>query len=119
MIIEPIASLYVEDRDRIKANKLRMSKISEIISNQEVVDSLFSEIHNSLIKLDVVRLSRILSEQLFFEEVYASTILKLVDGFGSSNDKEGFIQLLKDSYILRGVKGIRFAWTPIIDRIIG
>lgn len=119
MIIEPIRSLYSSDNDKVKANKLRVSKIKEVISDTNRVDELFIIVQEALLKMDVVRLSNTLSNDLFFEEVYASFILKLLDGFNSSNDKISFIENLKVSYILKGVKGIRFAWTPIIDRLIG
>lgn len=121
MIIQPIRELYGEDGTRVTANKERVSGIKENISNKEWLGEKFNELvynlDNEGNKGDLYdRTSRLLSKELYLEVVCKSLIDNLHIAYRGSNNKANFIKELKESYTIRGIKGIVHSWSPVIAK---
>lgn len=113
MIIQPIEELS-EEGNRILANKKRMKYIKNIITNE--CDKVFLELEKSLMENSFKDIAYITSHKIFFEVVDTDLLRKLQKLYILQGSEA--INKLKESYKIRGVKGINFAWTPILERLI-
>ena len=97
----------------IEANKIRMKKIQDNIKDFNLVDNLFVDLEVSILKGDIDGLKNVISKKLYFEEIDGLEF-NLINSYKKQRDKKMFIEALKKSYMIRGVKGVHFAWMPII-----
>lgn len=116
MIIQPIKELYDEGDNIIVANKKRICMIKRHAKDDVYLRCKFDELLENLEKCNLDRVQSILTNELFYEFINMPYVRALHVAYGKINDKENFIMKLKESYILRGVNSIKFAWTPIIKR---
>jgi hypothetical protein len=116
MFIKPLEKFYIPGGNIIESNKLRMRNIQKNISNMMIIEDLFYRLKEAIIAKDIVAISVIVSENMFFEEIFEGYEKEIIKAYESQADKEQFLRDLKKSYIMRGVKGFQFAWMPIILR---
>lgn len=116
MLIKPIEKLYVPGGNIIETNKLRMRSIQKNVSNMIIIEDLFYRFKKALIEKDIIAISVIVSENMFFEEIFEGYEKEIIKAYESQTDKEKFLRDLKKSYMIRGIKGFQFAWMPIILR---
>lgn len=115
MVIKPLRELYEDGSNVVVANKRRITNIKNVIGNTEKLGALFNKLSYSLENDKVDDVMETLNG-LYFEQLDSSTIMKLYNAYYESNDKASFISDLVYSYKLKGVKGITFAWHPVISR---
>lgn len=115
MIIQPIKELYGEKGNRVSASKLRISKIKESIGDRNRIDGIFCRLKECLDNGELDRVMNILVNELFYEVISAKFITDIYSTYRIVKDKELFIEKLKESYIIRGIKSARFAWTPLLS----
>ena len=116
MFIKPVEKFYIPGGNIIEANKLRMRSIQKNISNMMIIEDLFYRLKEALIEKDIIAISVIVSESMFFEEIFEGYETEIIKAYESQKNKEQFLRDLKKSYMIRGVKGFQFAWMPIILR---
>ena len=116
MLIKPIEKLYVPGGNIIETNKLRMKSIQKNISSMMTIEDLFYRLQEAIIEKDIIAINVIVSENMFFEEIFEGYEKEIIKAYESQTDKEKFFRDLKKSYMIRGVKGFQFAWMPIILR---
>ena len=116
MIIKAISEIATDGASIIEINKVRMKKIQENLYNFSTVDKLFIDLEKSILKRDVVEIEKIIYEKLFFEIPCIGAATKIIDVYENHANKKYFIDELKKSYLIRGVKGMQFAWIPILNR---
>lgn len=116
MIIKPIDDIVTPGANIIEINKLRMKNIQENIYDLVLIDKLFLSLEKAILERDVYKINEIVSRKLFFEVPCKGIETKIIDSYKKHTNKKYFIDELKKSYIVRGVKGIQFAWIPILNR---
>lgn len=116
MIINPIEELLATSESIVDANKKRIEKIKNV-SNEEK-EELFQKLKIDVEKKEIPLIKFLLENRLFFEIIEDEFIEKLVKIYHNINmyRKIEYINCLKESYKLRGVKGIVFAFGGIIKR---
>ena len=82
------------------------------ISSREICDV----VEKAILKKDFKKINNIISKKLFFEMVVIGLDNELISAYERQINKKYFMDELRKSYIIRGVKGIQFAWMPIILR---
>lgn len=113
-MIQPIKELYEEEGNRVSASKKRIGKIKESIGDKCRIDEIFSRLESSLKHGNLDMVMTIIMNELFYEVVSSSFVMDVYKSYINSNDRELFIDKLKESYIIRGIKSARFAWTPLV-----
>ena len=116
MLIKPIEKLYVPGGNIIETNKLRMKSIQNNINDMSLVEYLFTNLEKAILERDIIEIDNIVSKQLFFEILCDGFENKIIESYEQQINKKYFIGELRKSYVIRGVKGIQFAWMPIILR---
>ena len=116
MIIKAIDDIIVDGASIIEINKIRMKNIQNNIYNLDLVDKLFLDLEKSIIKKDVVKVEDIVSKKLFFETPCKGLGDRMINTYNTYDNKNCFLDELKKSYIRHGIKGIMFAWMPILNR---
>ena len=117
MHIQPIAEFSINDI--VKANNLRRLRIKDVIKNKSLMNDIFLELKNALDQANNRTIESILSYELFFEVVPVECVAALSLMYLSLDtyeDKDCCIQLLKDSYINKGIRGFLFSFMPIISK---
>lgn len=104
---------YNEKKDILNDIEDRMIKVDEVVETK--CDEVFLNLEKALIENDKIDIKFLLEECIFFEVIHDFIIDDLVNTFYFTKLKKEFMLELKKSYIKRGKKGIRFAWTPIIN----
>lgn len=115
MIIKAIEKIS-NGRGVIEANKLRMRSIQKNINDMMVIEDLFCELEKSIMEKNVTAINEIVSENMFFEEIFQGYEIEIIKAYENQANKEHFFRDLKKSYMIRGMKGFQFAWMPIILR---
>ena len=116
MIIKVIDDIIVEEANVVEVNKIRMRNIQSNICNLALVDNLFLDLEKFILIKDVAAIEEIISKKLFFEIPCKRLGLKIINVYEKYDNKKYFLDELKKSYLMRGVKGIMFAWMPILNR---
>lgn len=116
MIIKTIDEINIQCENVIEANKLRMNKIQDNLMNLASVETMFIDLEKAILKKDFKEINNIISKKLFFEMVIIGFENELINSYEKQINKKFFMDELRKSYILRGVKGLQFAWMPIILR---
>lgn len=116
MVIKTIEKINNKCVGVIEANKLRMKMIQDNIKDLNLIDSLFSSLEEAILKKSIKEINAIISMKLFFEEICEGIEHEIINAYERQTNKQKFIDELKKSYIIRGVKGIQFSWMPIILR---
>jgi hypothetical protein len=116
MIIKATDKIVIPGASIIEINKIRMKNIQNNIYDLSLVDKLFSSLEKAILKRDIAELEKIIGEQLFFEVPCNNLGSKMIDVYDEHVNKKYFIDELKKSYMIRGVKGIQFTWMPILNR---
>ena len=116
MIIKATDKIVTPGASVIEINKVRMKNIQNNIYDLSLVDKLFSSLEKAILKRDIAELEKIIAEQLFFEVPCNGLSSKIIDVYDEHVNKKYFIDELKKSYMVRGVKGIQFTWMPILNR---
>ena len=116
MIIRTIEEINIQCENVIEANKLRMNKIQDNLINLASVETMFIDLEKAILKKDFKKINNIISKKLFFEMVVIGLDNELIRAYERQINKKYFMDELRKSYIIRGVKGIQFAWMPIILR---
>lgn len=116
MIIKSINEIITPGASVIEINKLRMKNIQDNIYDFVLIDKLFLDLEKAILKRDVPEIEEIVGKKLFFEIPCAGLSSKMIDVYEEHTNKKYFIDELKKSYIVRGIKGIQFAWIPILNR---
>ena len=116
MIIKTIDEINIQCENVIEANKLRMNKIQDNLMNLASVETMFIDLEKAILKKDFKEINNIISKKLFFEMVIIGFENELISSYEKQINKKFFMDELRKSYILRGVKGLQFAWMPIILR---
>ena len=116
MIIRPIDEIITPGASIIEINKVRMKKIQSNIYDFILIDKLFWDLEKAILKRDVPEIEEIIGRKLFFEIPCAGLSSKMIDVYEEHTNKKYFIDELKKSYMIRGIKGIQFAWIPILNR---
>ena len=118
MYIRPIKELLISD-DIISANKVRKSKVENIISCKSIVDTAFSKLKLALNLDNVSKVEYVLSYELFFEVIPFECIEELLSVYlnlNNSDSKYSFVDALRGSYIDKGSRGFLFSFMPIINK---
>lgn len=116
MIIKPIDDIVTPGANIIEINKVRMKNIQDNIYNFMLIDKLFLDLEKAILKRDVPEIEEIIGKKLFFEIPCVGFSSKMIDVYEEHTNKKYFIDELKKSYMIRGIKGIQFAWIPILNR---
>ena len=116
MIIKAIDEIATSGASAIESNKIRMKNIQKNIYNLTLVDKLFFELEKAILKRDMVEVENIICKKLFFEIHCLGLGSKIIEVYENHANKKYFIDELKKSYIIRGVKGMLFTWMPILNR---
>ena len=116
MIIKAIDEIATSGASAIESNKIRMKNIQKNIYNLTLVDKLFFELEKAILKRDMVEVENIICKKLFFEIPCLGLSSKIIEVYENHANKKYFIDELKKSYIIRGVKGMLFTWMPILNR---
>lgn len=116
MIIKAIDNIIVEGASIIEISKTRMKYIQNNICDLALVDNLFLDLEKFILKKDVNEIEEIISSKMFYEVPCKGLGLKIIGIYENHTNKKDFLDELKKSYILRGVKGIMFAWMPILNK---
>ena len=116
MIIKTIDEINIQCENVIEANKLRMNKIQDNLINLASVETMFIDLEKAILKKDFKKINNIISKKLFFEMVVIWLDNELISAYERQINKKFFMDELRKSYIIRGIKGIQFAWMPIILR---
>lgn len=103
---------YNEKKDILIDVEDRLKKVNEVIGNK--CDEVFLNLEKVLMENNKIDTKFLLEENIFFELIHDFIIDDLANTFYFTKLKKEFMLDLKKSYIKRGTKGIRFAWTPII-----
>ena len=114
MYIRPIQELSL-GRDIIKANCLRRAKVQNVLNSLNLIDSIFLKLKKAIMCNDIMKVAEILMYELFFEIIPDEYISLLVSVYNNTNNKDNFINLLKNTYIDKGNRGFLFSFTPIIN----
>lgn len=116
MIIKPIDELVAVSESIIDANKKRIEKI-KAISNKEK-EMLFQEFEINVEEKAFTSIKMLLENRMFFEIIEEEMIENLVKVYHSNNihRKIEYINCLKESYKIRGIKGAMFTFGGIIKR---
>ena len=116
MIIKVIDEIAASGENVIEINKIRMKKIQDNLYDLTLVDNLFLELEKSILKRDIAEIENVICKKLFFEMPCIGISSKIIDVYEGHANKKYFIDELKKSYIIRGVKGMLFTWMPILNR---
>lgn len=116
MIIKPIEKIVIPGASVIEINKIRMKNIQKNILDFKLIDELFLDLEKAILKRDLVKINEIVGEKLFYEIPCKGLDTKIIEAYENHTNKKYLIDELKKSYIVRGVKGIQFAWIPILNR---
>lgn len=111
-----IIQLYKE-LDTITSNNLRIENIEK--TQKGNLQTLFKCLKHSLKAEDRGKIKWFLQEVVFFEEIPDECIDQLIEAFNKVQDEKiiMFIDMLRESYALRGTRGYRFTFTPILRRV--
>ncbi len=117
MYIKPISKFSLA-KDIVSANYQRRLEINKVIDDRRLVDNIFSNLKYNLDHANSNAIEYILSYDLFFEVIPDECIKLLLSVYSNLNidNKEHYVNLLKESYIIRGRKGFVFSFMPIINR---
>ena len=116
MIIKPIDEIVTPGASIVEINKIRMKKIQDNAYDFVLIDELFFNLEKALLKRDLDKVEEIISKKLFFEVPCVGLAYKMIKAYENHTNKKYFIDELKKSYLIRGIKGVQFAWIPILNR---
>lgn len=116
MVIQTLREIVKGSDSIIEANKIRMANIKKNIEYIATVDELIDELEKAILTSNIEEIGNIISYKLFYEEIILGIENALVESYNRQANKKCFMDELKKSYILRGVKGVQFAWIPIIRK---
>lgn len=116
MIIKAIDNIVTDGVSIIEINKTRMKYIQNTIYDLSLVDNLFLDLEKFILVKDVAAIEEIISKKLFFEIPCKGLGLKIINVYEKYDNKKYFLDELKKSYLMRGVKGIMFTWMPILSK---
>ena len=120
MIIKALQEIIYEcDNDLLAASKVRVSKVKDVMNNRLNILILFDALEECLNKKSLDCVSVIVRKGLFYEEVDSECIELLYHKYNQKkdkDDKENFIEELKQSFLVRGYKGYNFCWSYIINK---
>ena len=111
-----IIQLYKE-LDRLDANNLRIKNVKETQNGN--LKKIFEYLGQALTAGNKGNIKLVLQEKIFFEEIPNECIDQIAEVF-SKIPKENIntcISMLQESYLIRGTRGYRFTFTPILKRI--
>lgn len=116
MYIKPISKLSLTG-DIVSANRQRRLEVSKVIDDRNLVNRIFYKLESGLENSNNNKIQNILSYELFFEIIPQECITTLLLTYSKLdvNSKECYMNLLKESYIIRGAKGFIFSFIPIIN----
>lgn len=117
MIIKTIDEvLKRNENNKIKANKERMNLIQK--NNDETIDVYFDKIKLYIQQRNILGVQYILEYHLYFEEIETEFIKDIIKTYFDLNEerRKTYIDCLKESYKIRGKKGILFSLGGVIKR---
>ncbi|MGL5764507.1 MAG: hypothetical protein ACRCX8_02585 [Sarcina sp.] len=114
MIVRIIPELYGNSNNKVIANKKRISSIKGNISNKSRLKELFNKLEEYLTTGNIGDTLNLLVNEMFFEEIANSFVEELHIAYVVATDKNDFINKLRESYIIRGVRSIKPAWSPVM-----
>ena len=86
------------------------------MNDELTIKVAFDFLKQALDKGDLHYTKSVISGKLFYEEIDDESIRDLYNKYIQKEDKESFIDELKQSFLVRGYKGYNFCWTYIINR---
>ena len=117
MIIKALQEIIYEcDNDLLAASKIRVFNVKKAMNDELTIKVTFDLLKHTLDKGDLDYTKYVISRKLFYEEIDDKNIRDLYNKYIKKNDKESFIDELKQSFLVRGYKGYNFCWTYIINR---
>lgn len=116
MTIKTIDEISIQCENVIEANKLRMKSIQNNIKDLDMIEIIFLSLEKAISRRDIESINNIISKRLFFEKVCTGFENELINSYEKQENKKYFMDELRKSYVIRGVKGLQFAWMPIILR---
>lgn len=114
MLIKAIPEINENCTSVIESNKMRCMKIQDNLKDLNLVDNIFSCLQNAIESEDELDIVHIISNKLFFEQAVEGLEELIIATYKQHGDKYNLMQQLKKSYVIRGVKGVQFAWMPIL-----
>lgn len=116
MIIKTIDEISIQCENVVEANKLRMKNIQNNIKDLAAIEITFFSLEKAILRRDIESINNIISKRLFFEKVCTDFECELINSYEKQINKKYFMDELRKSYVMRGAKGLQFAWMPIILR---
>ena len=116
MIIKTTEKISSKGLNMIEANKLRMNMIKENLNDLIKLENVFLDLEKAILTKDKAEIKNIVSDNLYYEVLCVGFENKLIAAYEKQNNKKYFIDELRKSYIIRGVKGIQFSWMPILNK---
>lgn len=114
MNIIPVESLNLgESNSIVQLNKRRILQINSI--GKKNIDSMFNELEELLDSNSALSLKYLLENKMFYEQIHDEIIYNIIDCCNLKYRNE-YIKDLKESYRVRGEKGIAFSWGFIIRK---
>lgn len=119
MIITPIDEFKVGSKNIAESNKKRVDRV--ILVKETNIGFLFKEFEDLLKNGTVIMLKYLLENKVFFEIIADNYIDEIIEVYiYLDNDlKHEYVNCLKESYIIRGDRGIRYSFTPIVRKYKG
>lgn len=115
MIIKTIDEvLKRNENNKIKANKERINLIKS--NDKETIELYFKKMESYILEKNILGIQYILQYHLYFEEIETEFINDIMGTFFELKEekRETYINCLKESYKVRGTKGILFSLGGII-----
>ncbi|MBQ9014018.1 MAG: hypothetical protein IJ094_10800 [Bacilli bacterium] len=116
MVIKTTEIINSKGLSIIESNKLRMNMIKDNLNDLIKLENVFLELEKAILTRDKQEIKNIVSDNLYYEILCEGFEDKIIDTYEKQNNKKHFIDELRRSYIIRGVKGIQFSWTPILNK---